>query len=330
MRERRDFLKFFLFGSFFLFNYRISRAIEKQRNTKILSSNIFKKFVINENHPERPDRIEFIKKLIKDSKLENIYENYEGYNNVENWIELIHSREHINSLKANFPLAENVSRHAVCICLEGVDRIMMKKNRNIFCATRPPGHHALNTGKHEGFCFYNNVAIAAKYIQNKYNLSKILIVDWDYHHGNSTEYFFYDDPSVLFFSTHDQFAYPGTGSPDNVGKGAGKGLNINIHLPCNTSNKQIIEVFKKILIPKVNKFKPDFILISSGFDSRVDDLLGCYKVTDEGFIELTKIIKNLAHIHCSDRILSILEGGYNLQGNAKATIAHVKELNNFN
>ena len=330
MLERRDFLKFFLYGSLFLFNYQISRALDQPRNTKVLSSKIFKKFAIDVNHPEKPDRIKFIKRLIKNSNLINIYENYEDYRNIENWIELIHSKEHINTLKSNFSLAEKVSRHAVSICLEGVDRIMQKKNRNIFCATRPPGHHALNTGKHEGFCFYNNVAIAAKYIQNKYNLSKILIIDWDYHHGNSTEFFFYDDPSVLFFSTHDQFAYPGTGSPTKLGEGQGKGLNINVHLPCNTTNKQIIEVFKEVLIPKASKFKPDFILISSGFDSRIDDLLGCFNVTDEGFIELTKIVKDLAHVHCYDSILSVLEGGYNLQGNAKATIAHVKYLNNFN
>ena len=102
---------------------------------------------------------------------------------------------------------------------------MKKKNKNVFCATRPPGHHALNTGKHEGFCFYNNIAVAAKYIQKKYKLSKILIIDWDYHHGNSTEYFFYNDPSVLFFSTHDQFAYP-----ERCTRKVGLGKNFNINV----------------------------------------------------------------------------------------------------
>ena len=329
IRERRNFLKFILYSSLFFYSNQFVLASKKLTNTKILSSLIFKKHIISENHPEKPERIEFIIKAIKTSGLINIFENFNLNRKVENWIRLIHSEEHINLLKLAFPLAERVSQHAVKICLEGVDRIMNGVNKNIFCATRPPGHHALNTGKDEGFCFYNHIAITAKYIQKKYKLSKILIVDWDYHHGNSTEYFFYDDPSILFFSTHDQFAYPGTGTPDKIGIGKGKGFNINIHLPCQTTNNQIIEVFKNILIPRANRFKPEFILISSGFDSRINDLLGCYNVNDEGFVELTRIVKKLANIHCNDRLLSVLEGGYNLEGNAKATIAHVKELNNF-
>ena len=329
IRERRNFLKFILYSSLFFYSNQFVLASKKLTNTKILSSLIFKKHIISENHPEKPERIEFIIKAIKTSGLINIFENFNLNRKVENWIRLIHSEEHINLLKLDFPLAERVSQHAVKICLEGVDRIMNGVNKNIFCATRPPGHHALNTGKDEGFCFYNHIAITAKYIQKKYKLSKILIVDWDYHHGNSTEYFFYDDPSILFFSTHDQFAYPGTGTPDKIGIGKGKGFNINIHLPCQTTNNQIIEVFKNILIPRANRFKPEFILISSGFDSRINDLLGCYNVNDEGFVELTRIVKKLANIHCNDRLLSVLEGGYNLEGNAKATIAHVKELNNF-
>ena len=329
IENRRNLLKFIFFTSIFFYTKSIAKTFNDQTNTRILSSSIFKKFKINKDHPERPERIEYIKKAISNSSLINIFEQYDTQRNVEYWTKLIHSKKHILSLKSKFPMAEKISQQAVSICLEGVDRIMNQENKNIFCATRPPGHHALNTGKHEGFCFYNHIAITAKYIQQKYKLSKILIVDWDYHHGNSTEFFFYNDPTILFFSTHDQFAYPGTGSPDRVGTGKGKGFNINIHLPCNTSNKEIIDVFRDVLVPKANEFKPEFILISSGFDSRINDLLGCYKVTDEGFTELTRIVKKLANIHCKDRLLSVLEGGYNLEGNAKATIAHVKELNNF-
>ena len=327
MRERRKFLKYIFYSSLFFYSNKISRALETSTNTKILSSSIFSKHIISKNHPETPKRIEFIKKKIKDSELIKIFENFNLDTDVEGWIKLIHSEKHINALKSQFPLAEKVSKHAVSICLEGIDRIMNRKNKNIFCATRPPGHHALNTGKHEGFCFYNNIAITAKYLQKKYKISKILIIDWDYHHGNSTEYFFYDDPSILFFSTHDQFAYPGTGSPKREGIGKGKGFNINIHLPCGTTNRKIIEVFKNILVPRTKEFKPEFILISAGFDSRINDLLGCFKVNDKGFTELTKIVKKLANLYCNDRILSVLEGGYNLEGNASATFAHIRELN---
>ena len=328
-KKRRDFLKFIIYSSFVLNGFKISNAEQKSQITKILSSPIFKKFIINKNHPETPKRIDFIKKALIKEDLVYISENFKVNRKVEDWIKLIHTEKHINALQTSFPIGEMVSRQAVAICLEGVDNIMQQRCKNVFCATRPPGHHALNTGKHEGFCFYNNVAIAAKYIQKRYNLSKILIVDWDYHHGNSTEYFFYDDPSILFFSTHDQFAYPGTGSPSKIGVGKGKGFNINIHLKCNTTDNEIIEVFKNILIPRANKFKPNFILLSSGFDSRINDLLGCFNVTDNGFVELTKIVKKLANIHCNDRLLSVLEGGYNLEGNAKATIAHIRELNNL-
>ena len=144
-----------------------------------------------------------------------------------------------------------VSRQAVAICLEGVDNIMQQRSKKTFLCNSSSRSSCPKYRKTRGF-FASTIMLlqAAKYIQKKYNLSKILIVDWDYHHGNSTEYFFYDDPSILFFSTHDQFAYPGTGSPSKIGVGQGKGFNINIHLKCNTTDSEIIEVFKNILIPE--------------------------------------------------------------------------------
>ena len=131
---------------------------------------------------------------------------------------------------------------------------------------------------------------------------------------------------MLFFSTHDQYAYPGTGDPGKKGSGDGLGYNINVHLPCGTDDKTIVAAFKEKLLPAVKSFKPDCIIISAGFDSRINDLLGCFAVTDQGFRELTKIIKKLADTHCEGRLISILEGGYNLQGNASAVVAHVTAL----
>ena len=137
---------------------------------------------------------------------------------------------------------------------------------------------------------------------------------------------FNHDPSVLFFSTHDAEAYPGTGSPEKTGTGSGKGFNINVHLPCGSGDAEIIAAFEEKLIPAVTEFNPDLILISAGFDSREDDLLGCYKVSDQGFIQLTEIMMRLAKQHCDGRLVSVLEGGYNLTGNAKASVAHLKTL----
>ena len=328
--QKREFLKFSLINFFFFPFINFNLKATDLKNTKVLTNLIFFEHLISPDHPEKPDRIKYILNNLKKSKNSDLLEIIETNRDSQKWIREIHSENHINSLKKFHPLAEKVSRYAIKVCLTGVDKIIKKESKNIFCAVRPPGHHALNTGKDEGFCYYNHVAITAKYIQKKFKLKKILIVDWDYHHGNSTEYFFYNDPTVLFFSTHDQFAYPGTGSPKRRGNGKGLGFNINVHLPCKTTDEQIIKVFNQILVPNVHKFKPDFILISAGFDSRINDTLGCFDLTDDCFRKLTKILTNLSKLYCDNRILSILEGGYNLDGNAKATIAHIEELNNLN
>tara|TARA_X000000950_G_scaffold278875_1_gene370527 strand:+ start:6 stop:935 length:930 start_codon:yes stop_codon:yes gene_type:complete len=300
--------------------------MNKSNNTSVLYDPTFFKYHLYPDHPEDPRRILFINEELKNAGLSFLFKPLNKKIVPEKWIFKIHTLNHYNSIKKNMPEAFEVSINAVKGIIQSVDSVIRGESRNFFCAIRPPGHHALNTGTEEGFCYFSNVAIGAKYAQIKYGVKKILIVDWDYHHGNSTEFFFYKDPSVLFFSTHDQFAYPQTGDPKKIGAGDGKGYNINIHLPCGTSDKDIIEVYKKKLIPISNKFKPDLIFISAGFDSRKDDTLGCFNISDSGFIELTKIIMDIANKSCKDRVISVLEGGYNLQGNAKAALAHTKTL----
>jgi acetoin utilization deacetylase AcuC-like enzyme len=195
---------------------------------------------------------------------------------------------------------------------------------------RPPGHHALNTGQEEGFCFFNNVAIATRYAQEVFKRQKVLIVDWDFHHGNGTEAAFYEDPTVLYFSTHYALAYPGTGHPDKEGNGPGLGFNINVHMPCGASDDDIIDVFKTVLVPRADSFKPDFVLISAGFDGRTKDKLGCFDISDEGFAALTRIVMDIAHAHCGDKIVSVLEGGYTPEDLAGAVHAHVSTLLEYN
>ena len=332
--SKRRFLKFsfkILFLSLFKVNL-VSYAIEKlnpKRKTLVFTHPFFLKKVFLNNHPEQPQRITKIISELKNQKLENLIEKINLNVLVDYWISRIHSEIHIDSLKKNHPLAENMSRIAIKGCIQAVDKIMERKIKNAFCLSRPPGHHALNTGKDEGFCFYNHIAVVTKYIQLKYKIKKILIIDWDYHHGNSTELFFYDDPTVLFFSTHNLEAYPGTGFPKRKGIGKGKGFNINIHLPCGTNDKDLISVYENILIKKADSFKPDFVLISAGFDSRKNDPLGCFEVSDLGFEKLTEIVLKIADTHCDGRLFSVLEGGYNIDGNAKATVSHIKILNNF-
>ncbi|MBL8025170.1 MAG: histone deacetylase [Fibrobacteres bacterium] len=245
--------------------------------------------------------------------------------NVQPYIKYVHTDAHIASVSA-IPNTGTSALAAVEGLLGAVKAVSDGTVKNAFCALRPPGHHAHSYGGEEGFCFYSNVAIAAKYAQNVLGYKKILIIDWDYHHGNGTEDVFYSDSTVLFFSSHNWHSYPGTGDPSRIGTGPGLGYNINVHMDCNTNDSTVINIWKTILVPKVDSFKPDFVLISCGFDSRINDLLGCFKITDSGFIEMTKLAMSMADKHCNGRLVSMLEGGYNVNGVGSAAAAHVSTL----
>jgi acetoin utilization deacetylase AcuC-like enzyme/predicted amidohydrolase len=206
-----------------------------------------------------------------------------------------------------------------------VDAVMEGRIRNAFCAVRPPGHHALKD-RAMGFCFFNNVAIAAKYIQNKHRLAKVLIVDWDVHHGNGTQAIFYDDPTVFYFSTHQSPFYPGTGGADEKGEGKGLGFTLNVPLPAGSGDAEYTKAFEERLKPAAAAFQPDFVLISAGFDAARGDLLGRMDLTPEGYAQLTRIVKAIAQQYCRGRLVSVLEGGYNLEALAASVEAHVRVL----
>ena len=252
---------------------------------------------LDPKHPDSPARYQAIKQHIKANNLADKTMAISPIADAQQWLELIHSQQHITAIKTQHPTIHTNALLATAGVLAAVDAVCTGQVQNAFCASRPPGHHARNTGREEGFCFYNHIAIAAKYAQQKYKRNKILIIDWDYHHGDGTEWAFYDDPSVLCFSTHDRFAYPGKGFPSRIGEGEGRGFNINVHLDCGSGDEEIINAFTDKLLPAVAQFKPDLILISAGFDSRKEDPLGCFDISDQGFISLTQMVKTLADKH---------------------------------
>ena len=236
-----------------------------------------------------------------------------------------HTGEHVDSVR-QLGVTSRVAELAVSGALTAVDAVADGTVRNAFCAIRPPGHHANNTGAEEGFCYYSNAAIAARYAQEVHGYGRVLIIDWDYHHGNATQNAFYADTSVLFFSAHDWNAYPGTGDPSLTGEGDATGLNINAHLDCGATDADMLRHWDTALSPAVAAFDPDFVLVSAGFDSRRDDLLGCFALTDDAFRQMTRIAMDYADSCCEGRLVSLLEGGYNLDGTALAAAAHVETL----
>jgi acetoin utilization deacetylase AcuC-like enzyme len=236
-----------------------------------------------------------------------------------------HTEEHVESIR-RIDVTGPVAELAVAGALGAVDAVARGQVKNAFCASRPPGHHANNTTREEGFCFYSNAAIAARYAQQVHGFERVLIIDWDYHHGNATQNAFYDDPNVLFFSTHDWQAYPGTGDPSLTGERDGSDLNINAHLDCRSTDLDMLQHWDSKLLPAVVRFQPDFIIVSAGFDSRQNDPLGCFDLTDDVFRRMTRMAMDLADDYTGGKLVSLLEGGYNVEGNALAAAAHVETL----
>jgi acetoin utilization deacetylase AcuC-like enzyme len=177
-----------------------------------------------------------------------------------------------------------------------------------------------------GFCIFNNIAIAARYAQRKHGLERVLIADWDVHHGNGTQDIFYSDGSVLFFSTHQYPWYPGTGAVHEAGEGKGKGLIVNCPFPAGSGRKEIVGAFRQKLLSAAEDFRPDLVLLSAGFDSREGDPLGRFTLNDQDFADLTTLMLEIAEKHSGKRLISVLEGGYSLPGLGAGVTAHVRAL----
>lgn len=273
-------------------------------------------------HPESPDRLRAIVSRLEASGALDRLVRIEPASVADEWITQVHDASYLRTLKSRAPVSGRVSLDpdtsisagslpaaylAAGGALAAADAIMARTVDNAFCALRPPGHHA-ERDRAMGFCLFNNVAIAARYLQRRHGVARVLIVDWDVHHGNGTQHIFDEDPSVLFFSTHQYPHYPGTGGSMERGKGKGEGLTINVPMSAGQGDEDYREVFEQFLVPAADSFKPDFVLISAGFDAHRDDPLASMGLTEEGYAALTGIVAGIARRHSKSRILSCLEG----------------------
>lgn len=305
--------------------------------TGLLLDEVYLTSINSRSHPENPERLKAIIDKLGNNDIRNrllsidlIYTETE----ILKAIDAVHSENHIKAIQSANKIYQ-AATNAVAGVITAIDYVMKGKCENAFCAVRPPGHHAHNNGLHyegrnqgQGFCYFNNIAAGAKYLQSQYSCRNILIIDWDFHHGNGTEWSFYSDPHVFFFSTHALHTYPGTGFASGRGEGKGLGYNLNIPLPDFADDKCMFSAWENDFLPGLSDlgFRPDFILISAGFDSREQDYLGNFLLTDYCFARLTQIVKKMAAEYCQNRIVSVLEGGYNPAGLASAVYAHLNAL----
>ena len=303
--------------------------------TGIITTNSYLNHDTGAGHPERADRVTTIIDNLKKIKSENVIWKKPVKFDLK-YLRLAHDINYLNSIKDSFPNdglsfldgdtilspgSKEATVDAVGSILVGIDGVMKKDFKNAFCAVRPPGHHA-EKKKAMGFCVYNNVAVGAYYLLEKYNLKKVAIIDFDVHHGNGTQDIFYDNEKVLYISSHQYPYYPGSGAANEKGN---KNNILNVPLNAGTEPHEFLNAYDSIF-KKLKEFKPEFILLSAGFDAHKDDPLAQINLRSKDFYTLTKRIMNIAKAICGKKIVSILEGGYDLNALKESVNYHVKCL----
>jgi acetoin utilization deacetylase AcuC-like enzyme len=308
--------------------------------TGIVYSDVYRAHDTGPDHPERPERLDAVMSALADLlasgraiRVEPRPATREEILACHSTAWFDHARRFIEAGQESLGFPDtNVSSgswEAALLAAGGViaavDAVFAGRVTNAFCAVRPPGHHA-TPGQGMGFCIFNNVAVAARHAQRHLGVERVLIADWDVHHGNGTQDIFWEDGSVLYFSIHQRPWYPGTGSVHETGSGPGEGLTLNCPLPAGAGRLEVFQAFEDRLVPAADRFKPDLVLISAGFDSRIHDMLGELRLKDQDFSDLTDLMMGIANRHARGRLVSVLEGGYSLGGLASATLAHVNAL----
>ena len=307
--------------------------------TGLITSDTYQNHNTGDGHPEKIDRVTVVIDNFK--KLDNkdlVWKKPSKFD--RSLLEITHNSDYINFVEKSFPEkglsfldgdtivspgSKDATSDAVGSIIAAIDGVQNNDFKNAFCAVRPPGHHA-EKNKAMGFCIYNNVAVGANYLINKYKLNKVAIIDFDVHHGNGTQDIFYDNEKVVYISTHQYPYYPGSGTE----KEKGKYNNIfNIPLPAGTTSEEYLNAYEFVL-KKIKEFKPEFILFSAGFDAHKDDPLAQLQLEAEDFYTLTRRTLELSKLYCDGKVVSILEGGYDLLALQKCSEMHVKALLEFN
>ena len=296
-------------------------------------------------HPETPDRLKAIYQGIKDAGLLSKLTLIQASRADLKWVETVHSKHYIERFEAACHSGNSMFDHpdtqictetfeiallAIGGILDAAGRVMSGKLDNAFCAVRPPGHHA-EYDRGMGFCYFNNVAIAARYLQIKWGIQRVGIVDFDVHHGNGTQHIFEEDPDVFYYSIHQHptFAFPGTGRAFETGSGKGTGATRNYPVLPGHGDKEYHGLVQRDLIPVFEAFSPEVIIVSAGFDAHVDDEMSDITLSTKGYTRIMERIVALAELYSNGRVISVLEGGYCLERLPELAANHVKVLLNI-
>ncbi|MGA2781264.1 MAG: histone deacetylase [Smithella sp.] len=309
------------------------------KKTGVVKDNRYLQHSAGFAHPESPERLAAIYEMLDNPLMSWKFTHIEPREATHKEIETIHSPSYVKFIAstagqrcvfldpdtATSPETYEIAKLAVGGVCNAIDEVMEEKVDNAFAFVRPPGHHAEKDAA-KGFCVFNNIAIGAMHAISKYNLTKILIVDWDLHHGNGTQHSFFNDPRILYFSTHQYPYYPGTGDLLEIGRGHGEGYTVNVPLREGAGDASFVAIFRRILQPVALEYKPELILLSAGFDIYFQDPLGGMRVTPEGFAAMTRVLLNIADTCCQGRLVAVLEGGYHVSGLTRSVKAVLEEM----
>jgi len=301
---------------------------------------LFLKHLQGYSHVECPERVEAIIERVSKSPIAKSILFIDAEPAERAWLERVHTSEYVRGILSleieeavvldagdtvATPASPQAALYAAGAGVQAAKLVLDGKISSAFCCVRPPGHHA-EPDRAMGFCIFNNVAVAAAHLVEAAGLKRVAIVDWDVHHGNGTEKIFIEDDRVLYISLHQYPHYPGTGHASTTGIGKGKGFNINLPMGAGAGDREYLAAFDNRIVPALDEFKPEFILISAGFDAHGDDPLSGTTLTTGAYGKMTELLKASAERHCGGRIVSLLEGGYDIHALAESVEEHIRAL----